>query len=117
MTDVWLLRARAFELIFLPTQLVNSPAPQSAALGQQKKEDVTMRQKRPRSPALPPSGAAMTQRPGGPAEAAFAIAPAPARRRSAEIGTSRAGEKKATEAVLRHGASSELLPEMADQLW
>ena len=59
----------------------------------------------------------MTQRPGGPSEAAFAVAPAPARRRSAEIGTSRAGEKKATEAVLRHGASSELLPEMADQLW
>ena len=59
----------------------------------------------------------MTQRPGGLAEAAFAVAPTPARRRSAEIGTSRAGEKKATEAVLRHGASSELLPEMADQLW
>ena len=59
----------------------------------------------------------MTQQPGGPAEAAFAVAPAPARRRSAETGTSRAGEKKATEAVLRHGASSELLPEMADQLW
>ena len=59
----------------------------------------------------------MTQRLGGPAEAAFAVAPAPARRRLAEIGTSRAGEKKATEAVLRHGASSELLPEMADQLW
>ena len=59
----------------------------------------------------------MTQQPGGPAEAAFAVASAPARRRSAEIGTSRAGEKKATEVVLRHGASSELLPEMADQLW
>jgi hypothetical protein len=59
----------------------------------------------------------MTQQPGGPAEAAFAVAPAPARRRSAEIGTSRAGEKKATEVVLRHGASSELLPEMADQVW
>jgi len=59
----------------------------------------------------------MTQQPGGPAEAAFAVASAPARRRSAEIGTSRAGEKKATEAGLRHGASPELLPEMADQLW
>jgi len=59
----------------------------------------------------------MTQQPGGPAEAAFAVASAPARRRSAEIGTSRAGEKKATEVVLRHGASSELLPEMADQVW
>ena len=57
------------------------------------------------------------RQPGGPAEAAFAVASAPARRRSAEIGTSRAGEKKATEVVLRHGASSELLPEMADQLW
>jgi len=41
----------------------------------------------------------MTQQPGGPAEAAFAVASAPARRRSAEIGTSRAGEKKATEKV------------------
>ena len=59
----------------------------------------------------------MTQRPGRPAEAGFAVARAPARRRSAKIGTSPAGEKKATEAVLRHGASSELLPEMADQLW
>ena len=76
-----------------------------------------MRQKRPRSPALRPSEAAMTQRPGGPSEAAFAVAPAAARRRSAKIGTSPAGEKKAAEAVLRHGASSELLPEMADQLW
>src|SRR5258708_36051030 len=80
-------------------------------------DDVTVRQKRPRSPALRQSGAAMTQRPGGPAEAAFAVAPAPGRRRSAKTGTSRAGEKKATEAVLRHGASPELLPEMADQLW
>ena len=59
----------------------------------------------------------MTQRPGGPSEAAFAVAPAAARRRSAKIGTSPAGEKKAAEAVLRYGASSELLPEMADQLW
>ena len=59
----------------------------------------------------------MTQRPGRPAEAAFAVAPPPGRRRSAKIDTSRAGEKKATEAVLRHGASPELLPEMADQLW
>ena len=54
----------------------------------------------------------MTQRPGGPAEAAFAVAPPPGRRRSTKIGTSRAGEKKATEAVLRHGASPELLPEI-----
>ena len=59
----------------------------------------------------------MTQRPSRPAEAAFAVALPPGRHRSAKIGTSRAGEKKATEAVLRHGASSELLPEMADQLW
>jgi hypothetical protein len=59
----------------------------------------------------------MTQRPGGPAEAVFAVAPAAARRRSAKIGTSGAGEKKATEAVLRHGASPELLPEMVEQLW
>ena len=59
----------------------------------------------------------MTRQPGGRAEAAFAVAPAPARRRSAEIGTSRAGVKKTTELVLRHGASSELLPEMADHLW
>src|SRR6516164_4058573 len=74
-------------------------------------------EKRPRSPALRHLGAAMTHRPSGPAEAAFAIAPAPARRRSKEIGTSRAGEKKATEAVLRHGATTELPPELADQLW
>src|SRR5258708_33670239 len=80
-------------------------------------DDVTVRQKRPRSPALRQSGAAMTQRPGGPAEAAFAVAPAPARRRSAKTGTSRAGEKKATEAGLRHGARPELFPEMADQPW
>ena len=97
--------------------VVNSPASQSAALGQQKKEDLTVRQKRPRSSALRPSEAAMIQRPGVPAEAAFAVAPAPARCRSAETVTSRAGEKKATEAVLRNGASPELLPEMADQLW
>src|SRR6478736_39308 len=74
-----------------------------------------MRQKRPRSPALRQSEAATTQRPGRPAEAGFAVARAPAQRRSAKIGTSRAGEKKATDAV--HGASSELLPEMADLLW
>jgi hypothetical protein len=80
-------------------------------------DNVTVRQKRPRSSALRQSGAAVTQRPGGPAEAAFAVPPATARRRSAEIGTSLAGEKKVTEAVLRHGASPGLLPEMADQLW
>jgi len=59
----------------------------------------------------------MTQRPGGPAEAAFAVAPVPARHCSAEIGTSRESEEKATEGVLRHAASPELLPEMADLLW
>ena len=47
----------------------------------------------------------MTERPCGPAE------------RSARVGTLGAGEQKATEAVLRHGAGSELLPEMVEQLW
>ena len=59
----------------------------------------------------------MTQRLGGPVEAASAVAPPPGRRRFAKLGASRAGEKKATETVLRHGESPELLPEMADQLW
>jgi hypothetical protein len=80
-------------------------------------DEVTVRQKGPRSPALRQSGATMTRRPVGPAEAAFAVAAAPTRRRSAKIGTSRAGETQATEAVLRHSASPELLPEMAHQLW
>jgi polyhydroxyalkanoate synthase len=41
---------------------------------------------------------------------------ASARRHSSKVGRSRAGEKKASEG-LRHGASPELLPDMADQLW
>jgi Poly-beta-hydroxybutyrate polymerase (PhaC) N-terminus len=84
---------------------------------EEKSNDVTVRQKGPRSRASRQSGAALTQRPGRPAEAAFAVTLVPARHRFANIGTSRAGEKKATQAVLRHGASPELLPWMADQLW
>ena len=42
---------------------------------------------------------------------------ASARRHSPKVGMLRAGQTKTTEATIRHSSSSELLPEIVDQLW
>jgi polyhydroxyalkanoate synthase subunit PhaC len=79
--------------------------------------DVKVRKHRPGSLSLRQAGAAMTQQPGRPAKAGFAVEPHSRKRSLSKDRHIAAREKEATQVVLRHSACPELLPEMADQLW